>query len=69
MSELMAQAESIAMLDKEMNVQVALIEKLHDRLAEVERGVLELERTRAMKRSSNKEGRGSPHPLLQSQGE
>ncbi len=64
MSELMAQAESIAMLDKEMNAQVALIEKLHDRLAYMEQRVLELERTRAVRRSSNKSRRGTPTPSM-----
>jgi len=51
MSELMAQFEEFSRLDKEMDVQVGLIEKLCDRVAYLESRVLELERTRAVKRS------------------
>ncbi len=61
MSELMAQYEQLAKLEKEMDVQVSLIEKLVDQVSYLSESVLQLERTRVVRRSSNKKA-GSPSP-------
>ena len=53
----MAQFEKISLLDKEMDVQAALLEGIMDRVAYLEASVLELERTRAVRRSKPKSGR------------
>ena len=57
----MAQYEKIELLDKELDVQAAMLEKLVDQVSYLEEAVLQLERTRVMRRSSNKKA-GSPHP-------
>ncbi len=44
MSELMAQYEQFSLLDKELDVQAAMLEKLVDRVACLEADVLQLER-------------------------
>jgi len=63
MSELMAQAEAIAMLDKELDVQAALIEKLTDTVSYLTEAVLQLERTRVVRRSSKqKDGASQAQP-------
>ncbi len=59
MSELMAQFEQIAMLEKLADVQTELTEALFDRVAFLEESVLQLEQVRATGRSKNKKGRGS----------
>ena len=64
MSELMAQFEKIELLDKELNVQAAIIEGLVDKLAWTEERVLKLELRRDASRSRNKNKTGSPHPVL-----
>ncbi len=68
MSELMAQAEQLALLDKEMDVQAALLEKLVDRMSYMESAVLQLERTRVVRRSKLKKDGASqaqpPRPSL-----
>jgi len=51
--------EKLDALDKEMDVQVALIEKLTDKVDYLGEAVLQLERTRVVRRSKNKEG-GAP---------
>jgi len=53
--------EKIDRLDKEMDVQAALIESLTDRVSGLVEVVLELERTRVVRRSTNKE-KGSSAP-------
>ena len=55
--------EKIDRLDKEMDVQAGLIEGLTDRVDGLVETVLELERTRAMRRSS-KNQKGTPTPSL-----
>ena len=64
MSELMAQFEKIELLDKELNVQAAIIEGLVDKLAWTEERVLKLELRRDASRSRNKNKMGSPQPPL-----
>ena len=59
----MAQYEQLAKLEKEMDVQVHLIEKLVDQVSYLEHAVLQLERTRVVRRSSNKKD-VVPPPLL-----
>jgi len=44
--------EKIDLVDKELDVQAAMLEKLNDRLAYMEEAVLQLERTRVVRRSS-----------------
>ena len=63
MSELMAQYEQLAKLEKEMDVQAALIEGLVDKLAWTEERVLKLELTKDTRRSTNKTKKGVPPPL------
>jgi len=46
--------EKIDLLDKEMDVQAALIEKLTDKVDYLGEAVLQLERTRVVRRSTNK---------------
>ncbi len=58
----MAQYEKIAALDKELDVQAGLIERLVDQVSYLEEAVLQLERTRAVRRSRNKDKEGSPTP-------
>jgi len=51
--------EKIDLLDKEMDVQAAILEKLVDQVSYLEEAVLQLERTRVVRRSSvKKEGVG-----------
>jgi len=64
MSELMAQYEQLAKLEKEMDIQVALIEKLVDQVSYLEEAVLQLERTRVMRRPKAQNKKGSPTPSL-----
>jgi len=59
----MAQAEMLARLDKEMDVQAALIESLVDKLAWTEERVLKLELVKGTTRSTNKRKKGVPPPL------
>ncbi len=54
--------EKIDRLDREMDVQAALIESLTDRVSGLVEVVLELERTKGVRRSSNKK-KGVPSPL------
>ncbi len=63
MSELMAQYEQLAKLEKEMDVQVSLIEKLVDQVSYLEASVLELERTRVVRRTAPSKKDGVPPPL------
>ncbi len=58
----MAQAESIAMLDKELDVQAVLIEKLFDLTSYLEERVLQLEQRKGTSRSKRKKEEGAPHP-------
>jgi len=46
--------EKIDLLDKEMDVQAALIEKLTDTVSYLTEAVLQLERTRVVRRSNHK---------------
>ncbi len=64
MSELMAQFETLSRLDKEMDVQAALIESLVDKLAWTEERVLKLELRRDASRSKPKIKKGPPTPSL-----
>ena len=68
MSELMAQYEQIAKVEKELDVQAGLIEKLTDLVAWLETRVVALEGMRAARKSSNKP-KGPPTPSLPSEGE
>ena len=63
MSEIMAQFEMLSRLDKEMDVQAALIESLVDKLAWTEERVLKLELMRDTRRSSKTKKKGVPPPL------
>jgi len=54
MSELMAQYEKLSLLDKEIDVQAELIEKLYDRVGYLEEEVLRL--TPVRKSSTPKKG-------------
>ncbi len=54
MSELMAQYEQLAKLEKEMDIQVGLIEKLTDVVSYLQESVLQLERTRVVRRTKPK---------------
>ncbi len=57
--------EKIDLLDKELDVQAALIEKLTDVTSYLQEAVLQLERTRVVRRStSKKEGVPLPPPSL-----
>jgi len=62
MSEFPELFEKIDRLDKEMDVQASLIEKLVDQVSYLEEAVLQLERTRVVRRTKPKEG-GVPLPL------
>ncbi len=62
MSELMAQYEQLAKLEKEMDIQVGLIEKLTDVVSYLQESVLQLERTRVVRRTKPKK-EGFPLPL------
>jgi len=53
--------EKIDLLDKELDVQAALLEKLNDRLAYMEEAVLQLERTRVVRRSPKSKDPTSPN--------
>ncbi len=55
--------EKIDRLDKELDVQASLIEGLTNAVGALQQIVLELERTRVVRRSTNKK-RGSPNPSL-----
>jgi len=63
MSEYPELFEKIDRLDKEMSVQVALIESLVDKLAWCEERVLKLELTKGTTRSKPKNKKGVPPPL------
>ncbi len=52
--------EKIDRLDREMDVQAAILEKLVDQVSYLEEAVLQLERTRVVRRSSNK-GKENPN--------
>jgi len=67
MSEYPELFEKIDRLDREMDVQAALIESLTDRVSGLVECVLQLERTRDVRRSK-KTRTGSPHPSLPSGG-
>ncbi len=54
--------EKIDLLDKEMDVQATMLEKLVDQVSYLQEAVLQLERTRVVRRSSNKK-EGVPPPL------
>jgi len=54
--------EKIDRLDKELDVQAAILEKLVDQVSYLDQAVLQLERTRVVRRSKNKE-EGVPPPL------
>ena len=64
MSEYPELFEKIDRLDKELDVQAALIEGLVDKLAWIEERVLKLELRRDASRSRNKAKTGSPTPSL-----
>ncbi len=56
--------EKVDLVDKEMDVQAALLEKLEDRMSYLEEAVLQLERTRVVRRSTiKKDGGSQPLPL------
>ncbi len=62
--------EKIDILERLVDVQVELTEKLFDRVAFLEENVLQLERTRAVKRSKiKKDGVPPPVPSKPSEGE
>ena len=61
-SELMAQFETLSRLDKELDVQAALIESLVDKLAWCEERVLKLELLKGTTRSKPKNKAGVPPP-------
>ncbi len=48
--------EKIDLLDKELDVQAAILEKLVDQVSYLEQAVLQLERTRVVRRSNTKKG-------------
>ncbi len=48
--------EKIDLLDKELDVQAAIVEKLVDQVSYLEQAVLQLERTRVVRRSNSKKG-------------
>jgi len=54
--------EKIDRLDRELDVQAALIESLVDKLAWTEERVLKLELTKGVGRSKPKNKKGSPTP-------
>ncbi len=57
--------EKIDLLDKEMDVQAALIEKLNDTVAYLVEAVLQLERTRVVRRPKPQNKKGHlPLPIL-----
>jgi len=56
--------EKIDSLDKELDVQAALLEKLNDRLAYMEEAVLQLERTRVVRRPKAKSAETHLPPSL-----
>ncbi len=56
--------EKIDRLDREMDVQASLIEKLVDQVSYLEESVLQLERTRVVRRSSNKKDVAGPPPAM-----
>ena len=56
--------EKIDRLDREMDVQAALIEGLTDRVSGLVEVVLELERTRGVRRAKPKNQKGSSTPSL-----
>ena len=56
--------EKIDRLDRELDVQAALIESLVDKLAWTEERVLKLELRRDASRSRNKNKKGPPTPSL-----
>ena len=65
MSEFPELFEKIDRLDKEMDVQASLIEKLVDQVSYLEEAVLQLERTRVVRRTKPKsEGVAPPTPSL-----
>jgi len=63
MSEYPELFEKIDRLDRELDVQAAILEKLVDQVSYLEEAVLQLERTRVVRRSSNKE-KGSSTPSM-----
>jgi len=63
MSELMAQYEQIVALEKLMDVQVTMMEKLVDQVSYLQESVLQLERTRVVRRTKPKK-EGVPHVPL-----
>jgi len=55
--------ERIDLLDKELDVQAAILEKLVDQVSYLEQAVLQLERTRVVRRSTvKKDGAGQALP-------
>ncbi len=56
MSEFPELFEKIDRLDREMDVQAALIESLSDRVSYLAESVLQLERTRVVRRTKPKQG-------------
>ena len=64
MSEFPELFEKIDRLDREMDVQASLIEKLVDQVSYLEEAVLQLERTRAVRRTKSKTKEGSPYPSM-----
>ncbi len=56
--------EKIDRLDREMDVQAAILEKLVDQVSYLEEAVLQLERTRVVRRSSNKERKNPDVPII-----
>ncbi len=64
MSELMAQYEQIALLEREAAVQGELIEALYDRVAYLEETVLSLDSAKGVSRVINRQRRGPPDPSL-----
>ncbi len=62
MSEFPELFEKIDRLDKELDVQAAIIEGLTDRVSYLDQAVLQLERTRVVRRSSKSKG-GASVPL------
>ncbi len=61
--------EKIDLLDKEMDVQAALLEKLNDTVAYLVEAVLQLERTRVVRRPKPQNKKGHHTPSLSAQGE
>ncbi len=56
--------EKIDLLDKEMDVQAAMLEKLVDQVSYLSEAVLQLERTRVVRRSNTKKEGVPPTPSL-----